>query len=32
VALSSLAAHAAAVGTPDADERLADMVLEVATR
>ena len=31
-ALSALAAHAAAVGIPDADERLADMVLEVAAR
>jgi UDP-N-acetylglucosamine--N-acetylmuramyl-(pentapeptide) pyrophosphoryl-undecaprenol N-acetylglucosamine transferase len=29
-ALSALAAHAAAAGTPDADEKLADMVLEVA--
>ena len=31
-ALSALAAHAAAAGTPDADERLADLVLDVATR
>ncbi len=31
-ALSALAARAAAAGTPDADERLADMVLEVAGR
>ena len=31
-ALSALAANAAAVGTPDADERLADIVLEVARR
>jgi UDP-N-acetylglucosamine--N-acetylmuramyl-(pentapeptide) pyrophosphoryl-undecaprenol N-acetylglucosamine transferase len=31
-ALSSLAAHAAAAGIPDADEKLADMVLEVAGR
>jgi UDP-N-acetylglucosamine--N-acetylmuramyl-(pentapeptide) pyrophosphoryl-undecaprenol N-acetylglucosamine transferase len=31
-ALSALAAHAAAAGTPDADEKLADMVLEVARR
>ena len=32
VALSGLAAHAAAAGIPDADEKLADIVLEVATR
>ena len=31
-ALAGYAAHAAAAGTPDADERLADMVLEVAGR
>jgi UDP-N-acetylglucosamine--N-acetylmuramyl-(pentapeptide) pyrophosphoryl-undecaprenol N-acetylglucosamine transferase len=31
-ALSALAAHAAEAGTPDADERLADMVLDVARR
>ena len=31
-ALSALAAHAAATGTPDADERLADIVLAVAAR
>jgi UDP-N-acetylglucosamine--N-acetylmuramyl-(pentapeptide) pyrophosphoryl-undecaprenol N-acetylglucosamine transferase len=31
-ALSALAARAAAAGTPDADERLADMVLQVARR
>jgi UDP-N-acetylglucosamine--N-acetylmuramyl-(pentapeptide) pyrophosphoryl-undecaprenol N-acetylglucosamine transferase len=31
-ALSALAANAAAVGTPDADERLADIVLAVAGR
>jgi UDP-N-acetylglucosamine--N-acetylmuramyl-(pentapeptide) pyrophosphoryl-undecaprenol N-acetylglucosamine transferase len=30
--LAELAAHAAAAGTPDADERLADLVLDVATR
>ena len=30
-ALSAYAAHAAAAGVPDADERLADIVLEVAT-
>ena len=29
-ALAALAANAAAAGTPDADERLADLVLEVA--
>jgi UDP-N-acetylglucosamine--N-acetylmuramyl-(pentapeptide) pyrophosphoryl-undecaprenol N-acetylglucosamine transferase len=29
-ALATLAAHAAAAGAPDADERLADLVLEVA--
>jgi UDP-N-acetylglucosamine--N-acetylmuramyl-(pentapeptide) pyrophosphoryl-undecaprenol N-acetylglucosamine transferase len=29
-ALTSLAVHAAAAGTPDADEKLADIVLEVA--
>ncbi|WP_231558532.1 undecaprenyldiphospho-muramoylpentapeptide beta-N-acetylglucosaminyltransferase [Modestobacter caceresii] len=31
-ALSALAEHAAAAGTPDADERLADLVLQVAGR
>jgi UDP-N-acetylglucosamine--N-acetylmuramyl-(pentapeptide) pyrophosphoryl-undecaprenol N-acetylglucosamine transferase len=31
-ALAGYAAHAAAAGVPDADERLADMVLEVARR
>ncbi|CCH88867.1 UDP-N-acetylglucosamine--N-acetylmuramyl-(pentapeptide) pyrophosphoryl-undecaprenol N-acetylglucosamine transferase [Modestobacter italicus] len=31
-ALAALAANAAAAGTPDADERLADMVLEVVSR
>jgi UDP-N-acetylglucosamine--N-acetylmuramyl-(pentapeptide) pyrophosphoryl-undecaprenol N-acetylglucosamine transferase len=31
-ALAGMAAKAAAAGTPDADERLADMVLEVAGR
>jgi UDP-N-acetylglucosamine--N-acetylmuramyl-(pentapeptide) pyrophosphoryl-undecaprenol N-acetylglucosamine transferase len=31
-ALSALAAHAADAGIPDADEKLADMVLEVAGR
>jgi UDP-N-acetylglucosamine--N-acetylmuramyl-(pentapeptide) pyrophosphoryl-undecaprenol N-acetylglucosamine transferase len=31
-ALAGYAAHAAAAGIPDADERLADMVLEVARR
>jgi UDP-N-acetylglucosamine--N-acetylmuramyl-(pentapeptide) pyrophosphoryl-undecaprenol N-acetylglucosamine transferase len=31
-ALASLAAYAAAAGIPDADEKLADLVLEVATR
>jgi len=31
-ALAGYAAHAAAAGVPDADERLADMVLEVAGR
>jgi UDP-N-acetylglucosamine--N-acetylmuramyl-(pentapeptide) pyrophosphoryl-undecaprenol N-acetylglucosamine transferase len=31
-ALSGYAAHAAAAGVPDADERLADIVLEVAGR
>jgi UDP-N-acetylglucosamine--N-acetylmuramyl-(pentapeptide) pyrophosphoryl-undecaprenol N-acetylglucosamine transferase len=31
-ALAALAANAAAAGTPDADERLADMVLEVVGR
>jgi UDP-N-acetylglucosamine--N-acetylmuramyl-(pentapeptide) pyrophosphoryl-undecaprenol N-acetylglucosamine transferase len=30
--LAALTAHAAATGTPDADERLADLVLDVATR
>jgi UDP-N-acetylglucosamine--N-acetylmuramyl-(pentapeptide) pyrophosphoryl-undecaprenol N-acetylglucosamine transferase len=29
-ALAGLAARAAAAGTPDADDRLADLVLEVA--
>jgi UDP-N-acetylglucosamine--N-acetylmuramyl-(pentapeptide) pyrophosphoryl-undecaprenol N-acetylglucosamine transferase len=31
-ALSALAAHAAAAGTPDADEKLADLVLGVVQR
>ena len=31
-ALAALAAHAAAAGAPHADERLADIVLEVANR